>query len=199
MTKSGPENNRKVLARLVLCVSLFCIVVAALIFAVLRIQHVANRNLDRRQAESQQREFDRVKQGDSSALVMDSKLLSMLANDAECRQIVTSLIFASTNIDASDAKYVAELHKVTSMTFYCTRGTRELLLAARSLPIAEIYFEGPDLTDESYLILKDFPQLKKVQFEQIMEGEWIDRLKSELPHVIFEAPFPLSEEQGMAK
>lgn len=64
----------------------------------------------------------------------------------------------------------------------------------RSLPISEVFFEMPDLLDEDYLILKDFPHLKKVHFEHVMEDEWIDRLKSELPNVEVSAPFPLSKE-----
>jgi hypothetical protein len=168
-------------------------------FGIAQLRQQARRNLERQQAESRQRCFDRVKQGGSLALVMDSKLLPMLANDSECKQIVTGLYFALTNIDAPDAKYVAQLQNVTSMTFYCTTGTKDLLLAARSLPITDIHFEMPDLTAESYLMLKDFPHLKKVGFEHVMDDEWIDRLKSELPEVIVDAPFPRSKEPGMAK
>jgi hypothetical protein len=52
----------------------------------------------------------------------------------------------------------------------------------------------PDLLDKDYLILKDFPHLKKVHFEHVMEDEWLDRLKSELPNVDVDAPFPRSKE-----
>ncbi|QDU86796.1 hypothetical protein Pla175_01480 [Pirellulimonas nuda] len=85
------------------------------------------------------------------------------------------------------------------MTFYCTNGTKELLLAARSLPIDDLQFEMPDLLPEDFLILKEFPQLKKVRIEHMMEDEWIARLESELPNVVVEAPYPRSKEPGMAR
>jgi hypothetical protein len=181
------------------CFAACCLVVVGVVFGIAQLRQQARRNLARQQAEWRQRSLDRVKQGDSSALVMDSKLLAMLANDSECKKIVTGLDFASTNIDASDAKYVAQLQAVTSLTFYCTTGTKDLLLAARPLPITDIHFEMPDLTGESYLVLKDFPHLKKVRFEHVMDDEWIDRLQSELPNVIVDAPFPRSKEPGVAK
>ena len=198
---TAPEHERKLrsLVRPAGCFVASCFVIVGLAFGIAQLRQQARRNFERQQAESRQRSFNHVKQGDSSALVMDSKLLLMLANDSECKQIVTRLDFASTDIDASDAKYVAQLHNVTSITFYCTKGTEDLLLAARSLPVTDIHFEMPDLAVESYLILKDFPHLKKVHFEHVMDDEWIDRLKSELPDVIVDAPFPRSKEPGMAK
>jgi hypothetical protein len=198
MTAPDHKRNPNSLARSVGCLGAVCLLIAGVAFGISQLRQLATRNLVRQQAEWRQRAFDRVKQGDSSALVMDSKLLPMLANDSECKRIVTGLDFASTNIDASDAKYVGQLQNVTSMTFYCTTGTKDLLLAARSLPIADIHFEMPDLTAESYLILKDFPHLKKVRFEHVMDDEWIDRLRSELPDVIVDALFPRSKEPGMA-
>ena len=199
MIASGHERKRRSLVRPAGCFGACCLVVVGVVFGIAQLRQQARRNLARRQAEWRQRSFDRVKQGDSSALVMDSELLPMLANDSECKQIVTGLDFASTNIDASDAKYVAQLQNVTSMTFYCTTGTRDLLLTARSLPITDIHFEMPDLTAESYLVLKEFPHLKKVRFEHVMDDEWIERLQSELPDVIVDAPFPRSKERGVAK
>jgi hypothetical protein len=106
---------------------------------------------------------------------------------------------ARREIDASDSLFVADLRNVTSMSFYCTRGTKDLLIAARTLPITELYFEMPDLQVESYLMLKEFTHLKKVRFEHVMDDEWIDRLKSEMPNVVIDAPYPRSHEAGFAK
>ena len=130
---------------------------------------------------------------------MDSKLLPMLATDSDCQKNVTRLDFASTEIDSDDALYIAELPNVTSMTFYCTQGTKHALRAASKLPITDLFFEMPDLPVESYIMLKDFPHLKKVRFEQVMEDEWIERLKSELPGVNIDTPFPRSQEPGFAR
>lgn len=85
------------------------------------------------------------------------------------------------------------------MTFYCTHGTKDVLVAARTLPITSIYFEMPDLSAESYLILRDYAQLKKIRLEQVVDDEWIERLRSELPNVIVEAPYLRSKEPGPPK
>jgi hypothetical protein len=193
------EHKPNVFLRVLGCLGILVVTVGIFVFGISQLRQQARLALERSREEWRQRAFDAVKQGDSSALVMDSKLLPMLANDADCRRIVTSLAFASTEIDSSDAGYVAELRNVTSMTFYCTRGTKDLLLAAQELPISDLRFEMPDLPVEHYLILKDFPHLKKVRFEHVMDDEWIDRLKSEMPSVIVDAPFPRSREPGFAQ
>lgn len=153
----------------------------------------------RQRAEWRQKAFELVKSGDEKAWVMDSKLLPMLASDPDCRQIVKRLEFTSTDIDATDSQAISELTNVSSMMFYCTRGTKDLLLAARTLPIDYIYFEMPDLRSEEYLILKEFPSLKHVRFEHVMDDEWIKRLESELTGVAIDAPFPQSKQAAMEK
>lgn len=199
MTPAGQEEKSNSFRRVAGCLGVAITILAILGFGMAQLRRQVQRSLERAGEQWRQKSFDAVKQGHSSALVSDSKLLPMLANDADCRRIVKRLDFASTDIDRSDASYVAELPNVTSMTFYCTRGTEELLLAARTLPITDLHFEMPDLPDTSYLILKDFPQLKKVRFEQVMDDAWIERLKSELPGVIVDAPFPRSQETGSTR
>ncbi len=193
---TAEDRKRRPMLRLVVILG---VVIAGLAYGIEFARRQAQLNFQLQQAEWRQKSFASVKHGDARAWVMDSKLLPMLANDLDCRRIVTSLDFTSTDIDPTDAGAVSQLENVSSMMFYCTTGTKALLLAARSLPITEIYFEMPDLTAESYLVLKDFPHLKKVRFEHVMEDEWIDRLQSELPDVIVDAPYPRSKEPGMAK
>jgi hypothetical protein len=190
MAESQPNLPKRTIAIL----GIVCVILAGLFFGIAQIRKLTELNRDKRQSEFRQLFFDKVKQGDSSAVVIDSQLLPMLANDSQCQQVVTALEFAEINIESVDAPYVAQLKNVTRMSFYCTTGTKELLMHARSLPITELYFEMPDLLDEDYLILKDFPHLQKVHFEHVMEDEWIDRLKSKLPNVEVAAPFPLSKE-----
>lgn len=200
MTSTEPNpKTSKSLVRVFGCLGIIVSIGGVLGFGVIQLRQQARLSIERSREESRQKSFDSVKRGDSSALVMDSKLLPMLANDAECRKIVTRLDFASTEIAVSDASFVSELPNVSSMTFYCTRGTKDLLLAARTLPVTDLYFEMPDLSPESYLMLKDFPHLRKVQFEHVMDDKWIDRLKSELPNVMIDAPFPHSREPGFGK
>ncbi len=199
MAAFGNGRNPSSLLRFAGYLGTACVLIVAVVFGFSKQRQSARRNVERQQAELRQRAFDRVKQGNSRALVMDSKLLPMLASDNECIKNVTGLDFASTKIDTVDAQLVAHLHNVTSMTFYCTQGTEDVLLAARSLPIAEIDFEMPDLPDESYLILKEYPSLKRIHFEHVMDAPWIVRLKSEMPDVIVDAPFARAKDSGVAK
>ena len=168
----------------------FVVAVAAISFTTFtQLRYRARLAQELRSQEWQQKSIDAVKMGNPTAWVMDSKVLPMLANDSECKQIVTSLDFTSTEIDASDATAVGRLTNVTSMMFYCTTGTEHVLKAATDLPITDLYFEVPDLEAESYLMLKDFSNLKKVHFEHVMDSAWIERLKSELPGVDINSPF----------
>lgn len=195
MTAIEPKHKiYKWCVRIFGCLGIVASIGGALTFGLIQLRQQMRQSFERSQQECLQNSFDAVKRGDSSALVMDSKLLPMLASDAECKKTVTRLHFASTEIAVSDVPSVAELRNVSSMTFYCTRGTKDLLLAARTLPITDLYFEMPDLSTESYLVLKDFPQLKMVRFEHVMDDNWIERLKSELPNVMVDAPFPRSKE-----
>jgi hypothetical protein len=181
------------------CLSVVLILGGILAVGIIQLREEARLSFERSKQQWRQKEFDSVKRGDSSALVMDSKLLPMLATDSDCQKNVTRLDFASTEIDSDDALYIAELPNITSMTFYCTQGTKHALRAAGKLPITDLYFEMPDLPVESYLMLKDFPHLKKVRFEQVMEDEWIERLKSELQGVNIDTPFPRSQEPVFAR
>lgn len=150
--------------------------------------------LERMRAGWREKEFDRVKSGAASALVQDSTLLAWLGDDEDCRRVLEHLDFASVVIDPSDAQAVSQLKNVTSMTFYHTEGTKDVLVAAQALPITAIYFEGLDLRGEEHLVLKNFPQLKHVRFQHVMEDVWIERPKAELPNVVVDAPYPQSAE-----
>lgn len=194
--KSDQSNS---FVRVLGCLGIVLVLGGFLAFGLTLLREEARLSFERSKQEWRQKQFDSVKRGDSSALVMDSKLLPMLATDSDCQKNVTRLDFASTKIDSADALYIAELPNVTSMTFYCTHGTKRALRAASKLPNTDLYFELPDLPVESYLKLKDFPHLKKVRFEQVMEDEWIERLKSELPSVNIDTPYPRSQEPGFAR
>ena len=192
MPTAENQNERNPYLRSIGCLVLVLCFAAAFVLGL----DLLRRQARQEQHDRRQRALDAVKQGNSSGhvMVMDSKLLPMLANDSECKRIVTRLDFFMTEIDESDAEYVAELSNVTEMTFYCTSGTKALLQSAQLLPVEDLYFEMPGLLNESYLMLKDFAHLRKVRFEHVMDDEWIERLESELPNVIIDAPFPLSKE-----
>lgn len=181
-------------ARTTVVLGILGLVGSGLVFYIAHLRNQAQQQAVRDRAERRQKMFDRVKQGDSTASVFDSQLLPMLADDAECRLSVTGLEFGETEIDPVHAESVAQLENVTSISFYCTRGTEAVLVAARQLPIESLYFEMPDLPIESYLMLSEFPKLKLVHIEHVVDDAWIERLKFELPGVSLEIPFPSSKE-----
>ena len=80
-------------------------------------------SFERQKAERRQRSFDRVKNGDHRASIVDSKLLPMLANDAACVSNLNELDFDMTAITHEDARYVSRLCCV--MCELSTSTTRE--------------------------------------------------------------------------
>ncbi len=186
--ETQPDNRRAILGAV-------ATVIAICVLGILYSTRESQRVVEQKAQERMQQIVDRVRQGDSSALILESRMLRLLANDSDCKRIVTRLDFASTEIDPEDAKYVSALQGVSSIGFYCTKGTSKVLAAARSLPIRELYFEMPDLSPKDYAVLADFPNLEKIHFEHIVENEWIEELRSALPGVTIEAPFLRSKEQ----
>ena len=70
----------------------FVVAVAAISFTTFtQLRYRARLAQKLRSQEWQQKSIDAVKKGNPTAWVMDSKVLPMLANDSECKQIVTSL------------------------------------------------------------------------------------------------------------
>lgn len=128
-----------------------------------------------------------IRSGSSAASVWDSALLSAIAEDSECRDAVTSLVFASVEVEPDDAKRVSELGNVTAITFYCSEGTREVLLAATSLPITELSFELSDISANDVEVLSEFSSLETVSFASEVDGV-IDDLTRRLPHVEIRLP-----------
>ena len=186
---SSPEQCRRqgTCERPITGVAIIGLVLGAVIALIIQRQHQDRLTLQHSREQFRQNALAGVKQGDSSALVMDSELLRMLANDADCKRIVTRLNFAATAFNTEDSEAVAALSNVTSITFYSTTGTVHALLGAESLPITDLCFEGTDLQAASYLTLKNFPHLKRVRFEQLIEDQWVERLKVELPNTAIDA------------
>ena len=196
MTAAERQQKTNLLLRVASCL---CVTVSVAALVVIGISHLRQQerlSRDKMWQEYRENEFLSVKRGNSRPYVMDSELLPMSANDDDCIRVVTHLDFASTDMDASDAASVSKLVNVTSMTLYCTRGTRDLLLAARSLPITDLHFEMGDLSPESYFILKEFLQLKRIRIEHVVEDDWLAQLQSELPGVVVDAPYSRSKESA---
>lgn len=137
----------------------------------------------RRHPEYRLEEFQAVKEGESDALVLDSALLPMLAEDSECRNRIRGLTFASTEIAPDDALSVSQFANLQRITFYCTSGTRDVLIAARGLPVQDVFFELGDLRSDDHQLLRNLPQLKSVQFEPALTAEEAEKLRRLLPDV----------------
>lgn len=157
----------------------------------------AAKRLVREAAARRLKTFAQAKAGSGAVLVSDSKLLPMLADDRDCRRQTTRLEFTSITVQAEDAGRVAELSNIDSLSFYCTRGTAAVLKAARELPITEVYFEMPDLEADEYWVLRDYQQLRKVHFEQVMDSTWIEEFRAALPGVEVETPFVRSDQDKL--
>lgn len=128
-------------------------------------------------------QFQAVKEGKSDALVLDSALLPMLAEDSVCRNRIRGLTFDSTEIAPDDALSVSQFANLQRITFYCTSGTRDVLIAARGLPVQDVFFELGDLRSDDHQLLRDLPQLKSVHFEPALTVEEAEKLRRLLPDV----------------
>ena len=153
-------------------------------------------SFERQKAERRQRSFDRVKNGDDRASIVDSKLLPMLANDAACVSNLNELDFDMTAITHEDARYVSRLRNVRTLYFYDTRGADLVLENARDLPIVKMGFEMARLNQDSLRSLSDFPILTEVHFEHVMFPNEIAVLEGLPPRITVRIPHPAKNEPG---
>ncbi len=150
--------------------------------------------LERHRAERRQREFQKIKNGNSHAHIMDARLLTLLAEDRDCLNNIEELHFDMVTITPVDAEYVAKFTNVRSLGFYDSHGADHVLKHSHSLPIEEMYFEMTRLSEESLKSLKDFTRLKEVRFEHVMYPNEVKILKSLPLQITVRIPFPSEDE-----
>lgn len=153
--------------------------------------------LERRNAERRQELFDAVKRGEPRALIMDSKLLQMLANDADCVANLRELDFSMTKITAEDARHVSRMSNLELLYFYGTHGADFVLENARELPIKKMGFEMARLSKDSLRSLSDFKELTEVHFEHVMVPDEIEILKALPMRTRVRIPHPSQNELGL--
>lgn len=153
-------------------------------------------SFERQKAEWRQQEFDRVKNGDHRAAIMDSKLLSMLARDADCIANLNELNFSMTQVTRDDAKFVSQFKNVQTLSFYDTHSAELILEHARDLPITEMRFEMARLSKDALRSLTDFPHLTKVRFGHVMYPNEIAVIKSLPERIAVHIPYPAENEPG---
>ncbi|WP_442510993.1 hypothetical protein SH528x_002645 [Novipirellula sp. SH528] len=125
---------------------------------------------------------------------MAPKLLSMLANDADCVSNLSELNFSMTEITAADARHVSKFTNLKSLYCYDTRGADYIVENARLLPIERLGFEMAQLSTESLRMLSEFPNLTQVHFEQVMLPNEIAILDTLPPRITVRTPFPAENE-----
>lgn len=178
------------------CLTILILLAIGLPLGISYLRRQARLNLERQRAEWRQKCFDDVKNGDTQAMVMDSLLLPMLAQDPECVANVRSLYFSMVNIDSTVAQNVASLTNVEDIGFYDTSGADIVLRHARRLPIESLFFEVSHVSHDSLRALSEFPKLKKVHFEQVMAPDEIAILKALPSGIVVEVPYLSENEPG---
>ncbi|XZE36360.1 hypothetical protein SH501x_001926 [Pirellulaceae bacterium SH501] len=197
MTETKDSQSQSPMSRG--CVTALVAMTAIVGLLVVGIPYIRERqrlSFERQKSVWRQRAFDRVKNGDHRASIMDSKLLPMLASDADCVANLNELDFAMTEIMDEDAKFVSQLSNVRTLFFYDTRGADLVLENARDLPIVKMGFEMARLRKESLRSLSDFPKLKELHFEHVMFPNEIAILETLPPRITVRVPYLAENEPG---
>lgn len=99
--------------------------------------------------------------------------------------------------DLADSRFrrLAELNNVVHVGFYECQNADNVLLVAKDMDsIQSIRFEATRISDQALRSLGEFPDLRKVHFEQVVADETIEWLNELLPNTTVETPFPASKE-----
>lgn len=173
--------------RLLGCCYMLLFVVAVLsilVYGCYRSEIERMADLDQRTDKMRQELFEKVKHGNSTPWVLDAELLSMLADDPDCVRNVTSLQFSMSDLSDSRFRRTREFHQLRGINFYDCRNTDNVLEAVNGMPtIITVYFEVSVVTEDGIRLLATLPNLKKVQFEQIMPPSEVGLLRKLLPNV----------------
>ena len=151
-------------------------------------------SFERQNAEWRQNAYQRVKHGDDQVSIMDSKLLPMLASDADCVANLKALYFSMSEIADGDARFVSQLSNVQTLSFYDCQGADLILKNARELPITRMGFKMSRLPKDSLRTLSEFPELSKVHFGHVMFPNEIAILESLPPRIVVDIPYPAENE-----
>ncbi len=138
-------------------------------------------------------EFTEVRGGKTKASVSSPELVVMFAGDQACIQNLTSLYFFMSNL--SDPRYaeIAKLSNLEDIGVYSCDDVHTFFTSIKGMPsIKSIYMESVTLDERLLRTLSSFPNLQKVQFEQLLSYDQIALLAKELPSAIVEVTDPVS-------
>ncbi|HEX6962289.1 MAG TPA: hypothetical protein VF175_10510 [Lacipirellula sp.] len=166
--------------------------------AILIAQHLKRERqaFERRQAERRAELVEDVKSGaDGSRLtITDAETLVALASDPDCVANLKTLTLGMVDL-SGDVAAASKLINVERITLYDCQGADNLLAAMKGSPVVEqIHVEVSRLSDEGVRLLATFPNLKKVRIEQVVNKARAELLRSTLPGVKVEIPFPEAAE-----
>lgn len=179
----------------VIAILVAVVVVSALVCFAFFARQRSRAEFARQQHERRLRTVEAVKAGRTEVSVSDAELLAMLTDDAECAEKVTAIFFFMADLGDPRFRRVREFNNVKKIGFYDCRNADNMIAVGKEMPNVEsLFFEVTGISDRSMQSLAEFPQLKKVRFEQVMPDATIDELKRLLPHVEVDAPWPESKE-----
>ncbi len=183
------RNARRFIVILALAVG--CVVV----YTPWRRQQVRN-EIEAAQKVLRQQALDRVRLGSRTVTLMDSLLLSMLANDMTCVSNLHELSIAMTDITVDDAVSIAKFVNLEYLSCYDVRGVDSLVENASGLPIKTMSFQATRLSKESLKRLADFPSLTKVHLGYVMYPNELAVLAQLPKHIVIESPYHAESEPG---
>ena len=170
-------------------------IVAVLFVAIKSARQQAAADMERRQQERREKAVQTVLDGRTDVSVSDGELLTMLADNPQCANSITSIHFFMADVGGPEFARLDEFPSLTDVGFYDCSNADSLMPAASTLPQLEsLFFEVTLLSDDSLELLAKFQRLKKVHFEQVMDDKTIAKLNELLPNVNVETPFPASQE-----
>lgn len=131
--------------------------------------------------------FAEVKSGQSEVSIHSPDLVAMLVGDEDCIRNLTTVYFFSADLNDPRFAEVSKLTNVSDIWIYDCSGVEGFLNSIKGMPSIEtLSFESIRLTDGLSEKLTSFPNLKKVHFEQELDGKDIDTLRRLVPNATIE-------------
>lgn len=160
------------------------------VLLVVTLKHISDTNVRRSKQKRATDAVTKVKRGDRDVSIYQVETFVMLADDAECKDRVTSIAFWSCDLSDHRFHRVKELANVKNMHFYACQDVNKVLAAAADLESLEaLSFDTIRASDVSPDLLANLSGLSKLHFDSV-SGETIAELHERLPNVTIERQYP---------
>ena len=125
-------------------------IVAVLFVAIKSARQQAAADMERRQQERREKAVQTVLDGRTDVSVSDGELLTMLADNPQCANSITSIHFFMADVGGPEFARLDEFPSLTNVGFYDCSNADSLMPAASTLPQLEsLFFEVTLLSDDS--------------------------------------------------